>query len=286
MVPSAPTPLTGTSQYADAKSWIEAGVAALALLVLSPLFLVLGVLVKLTSRGPIFYGDPREGLGAETFFCWKFRTMRPDAHALQRALSAGNLADGPHFKMANDPRLTPIGGWMRRLNLDELPQLFNVLRREMSFVGPRPSPTRENQVSAPWRQARLSVRPGITGLWQVCRHRREEGDFHQWIEYDMLYVEHCSLLVDLRILVATILTGGGRRPVPVTSIIPGLRRTLGRTVAAASNETAVARATASTESATLTNERAPSTTRASTDRDVPTTVGSTARRWRAEVLPE
>jgi lipopolysaccharide/colanic/teichoic acid biosynthesis glycosyltransferase len=185
---------------------------------------VLALMVKLTSRGPAFFGDPREGLGAEQFRCWKFRTMRPDAHALQRALSAENLSDGPHFKMADDPRLTPIGGWLRRLNLDELPQLFNVMRREMSFVGPRPSPTRENQVSAPWRQARLSVRPGITGLWQVCRHRREEGDFHQWIEYDMLYVEHCSLAVDVRIFAATLLTGGGRRSVPVTSIIPRLRR--------------------------------------------------------------
>lgn len=281
LVPSAPTPVTGASRYAEAKSWIEAGIAALALLLLSPLFLVLGVLVKLTSRGPIFYGDPREGLGAETFRCWKFRTMRPDAHALQRALSAGNLADGPHFKMADDPRLTPIGGWMRRLNLDELPQLFNVVRREMSFVGPRPSPTRENQVSAPWRQARLSVRPGITGLWQVCRHRREEGDFHQWIEYDMLYVEHCSLLVDVRILVATILTGGGRRPVPVTSIIPGVHRRPGHATAPSTSDVG--------DDAYVNADPHPASTNAAhapTTREVAASVGSTGRRWRAEVLPE
>ena len=285
MVPSAPTPVPMVSRYAEAKSWIEAGLAGATLLVLSPLFLVLGLLVKLTSRGPVFYGDPREGLGAEAFRCWKFRTMRPDAHALQRALSAGNLADGPHFKMAHDPRLTPIGSWLRRLNLDELPQLWNVLRREMSFVGPRPSPTRENQVSAPWRQARLSVRPGITGLWQVCRHEREAGDFHQWIEYDMLYVEHCSFAVDLRILVATVLTGGGRRPVPVTSIIPALRRRGEAPSRSGVAPTPVARSVESPpDDAPIDHSGATASTEASTLADGRASRG--APRWRAEVLPE
>src|SRR6185295_17721926 len=103
----------------------------------------------------------------------------------------------------------------RALNLDELPQLFNVLRGDMSLVGPRPSPFRENQTCVPWREARLSVRPGITGLWQVCRHDRELGDFHQWIYYDIQYVRHYSLLVDCKIVLATALvTMGGVRNLP------------------------------------------------------------------------
>jgi lipopolysaccharide/colanic/teichoic acid biosynthesis glycosyltransferase len=210
--------------YLRLRSLVES-VAALALLiVLSPLYLAIAVVVKLTSHGDVFYGDPREGLNGRPFKCWKFRTMRPDAHSMQRELAAEQFADGPHFKIKTDPRMTPIGRWLRALNLDELPQLFNVLLREMSFVGPRPSPFKENQICAPWRKARLAVRPGITGLWQVCRHDRASGDFHQWIEYDLLYVEHVSFSVDLRILAATIRTLGGRTHVPVESILPKLRR--------------------------------------------------------------
>jgi lipopolysaccharide/colanic/teichoic acid biosynthesis glycosyltransferase len=99
---------------------------------------------------------------------------------------------------------------LRALNIDELPQLFNVLVGEMSLVGPRPSPFRENQVCVPWREARLSVQPGITGFWQVCRHNRAAGDFHQWIEYDLLYVQHGSFCLDLKILAATVATLGGK----------------------------------------------------------------------------
>jgi lipopolysaccharide/colanic/teichoic acid biosynthesis glycosyltransferase len=159
--------------------------------------------------------------------------MRPDAHAMQRELAAEQFADGPHFKINSDPRMTPIGRWLRALNLDEMPQLFNVLLREMSFVGPRPSPFKENQICAPWRKARLAVRPGITGLWQVCRHDRASGDFHQWIEYDLLYVEHVSLAVDLRIIAATIRTLGGRTHVPVESILPSVRRAVAPPTASA-----------------------------------------------------
>ncbi len=206
--------------YLGVRAWIDATVALVALVLLSPLFAVIAMVIKMTSSGPVFYGDRREGLAARPFRCWKFRTMRVNAHALQRELAAEQFADGPHFKMERDPRLTSIGGWLRRLNIDELPQLFNVLCREMSLVGPRPSPLRENQICAPWRRARLSVRPGITGLWQVCRHNRSEGDFHQWIEFDLRYVERVSFAVDLRILIATVMTGGGRRPVSVASVIP------------------------------------------------------------------
>jgi lipopolysaccharide/colanic/teichoic acid biosynthesis glycosyltransferase len=112
-----------------------------------------------------------------------------------------------------------VGRWLRRTNIDELPQLFNVLKGQMSLIGPRPSPFRENQICVPWRQARLSVRPGITGLWQVCRHERSAGDFHQWIHYDMLYVKNMSFALDMKILMATLLTLGGRWSVPLSWMI-------------------------------------------------------------------
>jgi lipopolysaccharide/colanic/teichoic acid biosynthesis glycosyltransferase len=101
------------------------------------------------------------------------------------------------------------------LNVDELPQIWNVVKGEMSFVGPRPSPFRENQICVPWRNGRLSVRPGITGLWQVCRRDRATGDFHQWIHYDLLYVRNVSFRLDVMILAATIFTLGGKKPVPL-----------------------------------------------------------------------
>jgi lipopolysaccharide/colanic/teichoic acid biosynthesis glycosyltransferase len=127
--------------------------------------------------------------------------------------------DGPQFKLSDDPRETRLGRWLRRSNIDELPQLFNVVAGQMSLVGPRPSPFRENQICVSWRQARLSVRPGITGLWQLCRDRRSDGDFHQWIYYDLAYVRNMSLWLDLKILFYTILTGAGRVHVPLWRLI-------------------------------------------------------------------
>ena len=201
------------------KAPVERVVALLSLALLSPLLAVIAAAVRLTSRGPAFYGDVREGRDAKEFRCWKFRTMYADAAALQRELAEDNEVDGPQFKMRSDPRVTPVGHWLRRLNLDELPQLVNVARGEMSFVGPRPSPFRENQICVPWRDARLSVAPGITGLWQICRDRSVTADFHQWIHYDLLYVRHASPWLDFKILLATVLTLGGRWPVPLRRLI-------------------------------------------------------------------
>jgi lipopolysaccharide/colanic/teichoic acid biosynthesis glycosyltransferase len=184
--------------------------AALALIALSPVLIVIAAAIWLESRASIFYGDLREGFGGRDFRCWKFRTMYSGAHNAQKDLKSLDKMDGPHFKLDFDPRVTRVGRVLRALNLDELPQLFNVLVGEMSLVGPRPSPFRENQVCVPWREARLSVRPGITGFWQVCRHDRAAGDFHQWIEYDLLYVQNISFWLDLKILLATLLTLGGK----------------------------------------------------------------------------
>lgn len=192
------------------KRALDVTAASIGLALLSPVLLINGAAVWLESGGPIFFGDKREGMGGRVFRCWKFRTMFTGAHLAQLELNTLDHTDGPHFKCDRDPRVTRVGRVLRALNMDELPQLFNVLMGQMSLVGPRPSPFRENQVCVPWREARLSVRPGITGFWQVCRHDRSAGDFHQWIEYDLLYVQHLSFWLDLKILTATFVTLGGK----------------------------------------------------------------------------
>ena len=211
----------GRSTVLEAKRLLDSVAAAVGLLLLAPLMALIAALIKLESRGPVLFGHVREGRNGRPFRCWKFRTMAVGADAQERALHAKSQVDGPQFKLERDPRITRLGRWLRPSSLDELPQLFNVLLGQMSLVGPRPSPFRENQLCVPWRDGRLSVRPGITGLWQVCRHERGAGDFHQWIHYDLLYVRHRSLAMDARILLATVLTGGGRRHVPLSAILPG-----------------------------------------------------------------
>ena len=218
-LPTPPKITIWRVEYLQLKAMVEPVLATIALTLLSPLMLLLAILVRATSSGPIFYGDSREGKDGRPFKCWKYRSMLVNANDMQRALKAQQQMDGPQFKMDHDPRVTTVGRWLRRLNVDELPQLWNVARGEMSFVGPRPSPVRENQICVPWRHGRLSVRPGITGLWQVCRHDRALGDFHQWIHYDLLYVHNLSFAVDVKIFLFTILTLGGRRPVALTRVI-------------------------------------------------------------------
>jgi lipopolysaccharide/colanic/teichoic acid biosynthesis glycosyltransferase len=208
--------------YPTIKLVAEAVVAGVALLILSPLLLLIALIVKLDSKGPVFYGDPRESKGGRAFRCLKFRTMRVGADLAQRELARANQMDGPQFKLRHDPRVTRVGHFLRQTSLDELPQLLNVAIGQMGLVGPRPSPFRENQTCVPWREARLSVRPGITGLWQVCRHDREAGDFHQWIYYDIQYIRHMSLLVDVKIIAATIWTLAGKGSVPLSWIIPSI----------------------------------------------------------------
>ncbi len=202
------------SMYAGVKLVGDTIVAGLSLVLLAPLFLVVAIAIKLGSAGPVLFGHEREGKNGKLFRCLKFRTMCQDAHQQQRELYSSNTLDGPQFKLDNDPRVTWVGGWLRATNIDELPQLINVFLGQMSIVGPRPSPFRENQICVPWRRARLSVRPGITGLWQICRDQRLEGDFHQWITYDIMYVRNLSFRLDCKILLATIVTLGGMWRVP------------------------------------------------------------------------
>ena len=216
-------PVQRPQRYVRVKGIVDVCFALATLILMAPLLVVTAILVKLTSRGPILFGHVREGLQGRPFKCWKFRTMVDGAHLKQRELYAQNAVDGPQFKMAADPRVTPIGKFLRSSNIDELPQFFNVLLGQMSVIGPRPSPFRENQICVPWRDARLSVRPGITGLWQICRHDRDAGDFHQWIYFDTLYVRNLSWRLDLRIFLATMLTLGGRWSVPISWIIPHVK---------------------------------------------------------------
>jgi exopolysaccharide biosynthesis polyprenyl glycosylphosphotransferase len=176
--------------------------AALLVLFLSPLLLFAAIAVKFSSRGPIIYRSQRRGVGGEEFDCFKFRTMYEDADARQAELETANEKGGAIFKMRNDPRVTPIGRFLRRWSIDEFPQLFNVLRGEMSLVGPRPLPERDYQRLEDWHRKRYLVLPGMTGLWQVSG--RSELDFDELVRLDFLYLERWSVFLDLSIMLKTI----------------------------------------------------------------------------------
>jgi lipopolysaccharide/colanic/teichoic acid biosynthesis glycosyltransferase len=176
--------------------------ATLILLVLGPLLLACALAVKLTSRGPILYRSIRPGIGGVPFACFKFRTMYQDADARQADLEMLNEASGALFKIRNDPRMTPIGRIMRSYSIDELPQLLNVLKGQMSLVGPRPLPERDYERLEDWHKKRYLVMPGITGLWQISG--RADLDFDDLVRLDFLYLERWSVALDLSILLKTI----------------------------------------------------------------------------------
>jgi lipopolysaccharide/colanic/teichoic acid biosynthesis glycosyltransferase len=167
-----------------------------------PVFLLVSLIIKLDSAGSVFYVQKRCGLRGKLFGMIKYRTMVTDAEKGQKELMPQNEVDGPVFKMHNDPRITKVGLFLRKTSLDELPQLVNVLQGEMSLVGPRPLITDEMRFSSTWRNMRLKVKPGITGLWQV--QGRSEAHFHDWIKYDLYYVQNQSSWLDLKILFKTI----------------------------------------------------------------------------------
>jgi exopolysaccharide biosynthesis polyprenyl glycosylphosphotransferase len=176
--------------------------AALLLVFTLPLLLLTAVLVKVTSKGPVLFVQRRGGLHGRPFSMLKFRTMREGAESEREALLAVNEMDGPVFKVADDPRVTGLGRLLRRTSIDELPQLVNVLFGHMSLVGPRPLPVGETESLSGIHRRRLSVRPGITGLWQVSG--RSDIKFEEWMSLDLQYVQHWSLGLDLAILLRTI----------------------------------------------------------------------------------
>jgi lipopolysaccharide/colanic/teichoic acid biosynthesis glycosyltransferase len=179
------------------KRIVDVIVAAIVLILFIPVIPLMALAIKISSPGPVFFKDKRQGLHGQLFDCMKFRTMRVGAADIQDKLRFVSEVDGPQFKMADDPRISTVGWFLRETYLDEIPQFFNVLCGQMSVVGPRPSPESENTLCPSWRDARLSVRPGITGLWQVNRTRRPFRDFQEWIYYDTKYVEQLSPGMDL-----------------------------------------------------------------------------------------
>jgi exopolysaccharide biosynthesis polyprenyl glycosylphosphotransferase len=184
------------------KRVIDFTMALVLLVVLSPLFLILAVLVKLTSPGPIFFRQTRCGLGGRKFTLFKFRSMMADADQRREELDALNEVDGPVFKIRNDPRCTPVGRFMRKFSLDELPQLVNIIKGNMSLVGPRPPLPEEVEKYERWQRRRLRMQPGLTCLWAL--EGRSQLSFRRWMELDLEYIDHWSMALDWKILLRTI----------------------------------------------------------------------------------
>jgi exopolysaccharide biosynthesis polyprenyl glycosylphosphotransferase len=186
-----------------AKRGMDMVLGSLLLLLTLPVMLVAAIAVKLTSRGPILFVQDRVGHNKRIFRLYKFRTMVTNADEIQGELESQNEMDGPVFKIRKDPRITKVGRWLRRLSIDELPQLFNVIRGDMSLVGPRPLPIRDyNGFDNDWQRRRFSVRPGLTCLWQV--NGRNSISFQDWMKLDLEYIDNWSLLGDMKILFKTV----------------------------------------------------------------------------------
>ena len=177
--------------------------SAIALIVLSPLLIATTILVKFTSEGPILFRQTRVGLNKRMFSMYKFRTMIPNAEEVQAELLSMNEMSGPVFKIKDDPRVTPVGRFLRKTSIDELPQLINVLKGEMSLVGPRAMSRRDFELfNTDTHRRRFSVKPGITCLWQV--NGRNSIGFEEWMELDLQYIDKWSIWLDLKILVRTV----------------------------------------------------------------------------------
>lgn len=194
------------------KRTVDATGSAILLLLLAPVFLLVAIAVKLSSPGPIFYRWNVVGCGGRPFTGYKFRSMVVNADALRDQLAARNEMTGPVFKIANDPRITKVGAWLRKYSLDELPQLYSVLKGDMSLVGPRPPLVTEFEQFSEYQKQKMAVKPGITCLWQVSG-RNEISDFDEWVRLDLEYISRWSLSLDLAILmrtVETVFSGSGK----------------------------------------------------------------------------
>ena len=185
------------------KRALDIAASAVCLVLLAPLLAVLAVLVKLTSPGSVYYRWQVVGRGGHPFTAYKFRSMHPSADALKKQLESLNEMRGPVFKLTNDPRVTKFGLWMRRYSLDELPQLYSVLKGEMSLVGPRPPLVTEYALFTEFQKQKLAVKPGMTCLWQV-NGRNDVKDFDDWVRLDLDYIRRWTPMLDVWILLKTV----------------------------------------------------------------------------------
>ena len=188
--------------YATVKRFFDIILSLSFIVLFSPIMLLTALMIKLTSRGPILFKQVRVGQGGRHFWCLKFRSMCIDAEDKKHLLMHLNEASGPVFKIKRDPRVTPIGSFIRKLSIDEFPQFFNVLRGDMSIVGPRPPIPAEVATYTAHQRGRLAVRPGLTCLWQVSG--RSNISFERWVELDLLYIDTMSFSNDVKIVLKTI----------------------------------------------------------------------------------
>ena len=179
-------------------------ISAVCLILCAVPLLLIALAIKIDSPGPIVYSQIRRTKGGRKFFMLKFRSMVIDADKMLDKMQDINQSDGPMFKIKKDPRLTRVGKFLRQTSLDELPQLFNVLKGDMSLVGPRPLAMNEMKWSPRWRDIRLQVKPGITGIWQI--KGRSNSQFHDWIESDIDYVKNQSIALDIKIMIKTVIS--------------------------------------------------------------------------------
>lgn len=189
--------------YRLIKRSIDIGVSAVALAMLLPVFSLIALAIKLTSEGPVFYRWKVVGQGGLPITSYKFRSMYKDADKCKADLLKHNEMGGPVFKMSDDPRITPVGRLLRKYSLDELPQLWSVLKGDLSLVGPRPPLQTEFEQFSDWQKQKVSVKPGLTCLWQV-NGRNEISDFDDWVHLDLQYIREWSLALDFKILLKTI----------------------------------------------------------------------------------
>lgn len=192
----------GFSLYEFIKRLIDVLGSFTGLLILSPLFIVIALIIKFTSKGSVFFSQKRVGKNGKTFDMYKFRSMVVNAEELKEKLAAHNEMSGPMFKMKDDPRVTKIGKFIRKTSIDELPQLWNVLKGDMSLVGPRPSLPKEVAQFESWMYKRLEVKPGLTCYWQVSG--RNNIDFEDWMKLDIRYVEERNLWIDIMLIFKTV----------------------------------------------------------------------------------
>ena len=188
--------------YEGLKRLVDVLGAFTGLLMLSPLIVIVSLIVKFTSKGPVFFSQKRVGRNGKTFDMYKFRSMVVNAEELKEKLAAQNEMSGPMFKMKDDPRVTKVGKFIRKTSIDELPQLWNILKGDMSLVGPRPSLPKEVAQFEDWMYKRLEVKPGLTCYWQVSG--RNNIDFEDWMKLDIRYVEEKNLWIDIKLIFKTV----------------------------------------------------------------------------------